>query len=439
MRRLPLLAILLAGSYAHSADVQSNELDNWPHWRGPNANGVATDCNPPVKWSATENVKWKTPLPGEGSATPIIWRDQIFVVAAINTERVGDSPPKADETAKTEPPATYYQFVVLCLDRQTGQEQWRRIACEEVPHEGKHYTNTYASASPTTDGQRLYVSFGSRGIYCYDLSGQLLWSRDLGDMRTRYGWGEATTPVVHGDSLVVNWDHEDQSFIQVLDAATGDTKWKADRDEPTSWATPLVVEHGGRTQVIVNGTNRVRSYDLMSGEVIWECGGQTVNAIPSPVLAGETAFCMSGYRSAAALAIPLDATGDITDTDRVLWHHRQGTPYVPSPIIVEDQIYFTASNTSVLSCLNIRTGEPIFERQRLPALKNVYASPVAAHGGIYFTDRDGTTVVIRHGNELDVLAINKLAEPIDASPAIVGQQMFLRTANNLYCIERSGP
>lgn len=438
MRCLPLLAMLLIGFPAHGDDVRSTRSGNWPQWRGPRADGVARNCDPPLEWSRTKNVKWKTPLPGEGSATPIVWEDQVFIVAAIETDRAADTPPAADEQAKTEPPANYYQFVVLCFDRETGREIWRQIACEQVPHEGKHYTNSYASASPTTDGRRLYVSFGSRGIYCYDLAGQLLWTRDLGDMRTRYGWGEATSPVVHGDSLVINWDHEDQSFIAVLDTTTGETKWKADRDEPTSWATPLIVEHAGRTQVIANGTNRVRSYDLATGEVIWECGGQSVNAIPSPILAGEMVFCMSGYGSSAALAIPLSAMGDITDTDHVLWHHKQGTPYVPSPIIVDDQIYFTASNTGILTCLDIRTGQPIFERQRLPELKNVYASPVAANGRVYFTDRDGTTVVLRHGQELEVMAINKLAEPMDASPAIVGDQMFLRTASYLYCIERTG-
>jgi outer membrane protein assembly factor BamB len=430
-----LIAVLSFNSVALAEDGTSDQPLHWPQWRGPQANGVAKNSNPPIHWSPTKNIKWKIPIPGQGSATPIVWKEQIFVVTAIETDRVAATPPQADERAKTQPPAAYYQFVVLCVDRRSGKQIWRQVACEEVPHEGKHHTNSYASASPTTDGRRLYVSFGSRGIYCYDLQGQLLWTRDLGDMRTRYGWGEATSPVVHGDCLVINWDHEDQSFIEVLDAATGETNWKADRDEPTSWATPLIVETTDRTQVIANGTNRVRSYDLATSEVIWECGGQSVNAIPSPILAGETVYCMSGYRSSAALAIPLTATGDITDTDQVLWHHRQGTPYVPSPIIYDDHIYFTGSNTGILSCLDIHSGKPIFERQRLPELKSVYASPVAADGRIYFTDRDGTTVVIRHSRELEVVAINKLAEPIDASPAIVGNQLFLRAANHLYCIE----
>lgn len=432
-----ICASLVSLAFIHTS-LNAKEA-NWPQWRGPRADGLARDGNPPLKWSSTKNIKWRVPIPGEGSATPIIWNEQVFIATAIETKRVAEARPQADAEAKTEPPTNFFQFVLLCLDRNTGQELWRQIACEQVPHEGKHYTNTFASASPTTDGERVYVSFGSRGVYCYDLSGQLLWTRDLGDMRTRYGWGEATSPVVHDNYVVINWDHEDQSFIEILDTATGETKWKADRDEPTSWATPLVVEHAGRTQVITNGTNRVRSYDLVTGEVIWECGGQSVNAIPSPILAGETVYCMSGYRSSAALAIPLTATGDITDTDRVIWHHKQGTPYVPSPIIVDNHIYFTGSNTGILSCLDIRTGKPIFERQRLPELKSVYASPVAAEGRIYFTDRDGTTVVIKHASALEVLAINRLAEPMDASPVILGDRIYLRTASHLYCVEDLDP
>ena len=410
---------------------------NWHAWRGLRADGVAPAGDPPLRWGEGVNIQWKVAIPGEGSATPIVWEDRLFVVSAVETDRKSDNPPAADERAKTNPPEHIYQFVVWCLDRATGRVRWRHVACEEVPHEGRHSTNTYASASPTTDGRRLYVSFGSRGIYCYDLEGKPLWKRDLGDMRTRYGWGEATSPVVHGGRVIVNWDHEDQSFIEVLDAATGKTAWKADRDEPTSWATPLVVDQGGRTQVIVNGTNRVRSYRLADGEIVWQCGGQTVNAIPSPVLADGLVYCMSGYRGSLAVAIPLDAQGDLTGTDKITWRHDTGTPYVPSPIVVGGQVYFTRSNTAVLSCLDAKTGAAIFKTQRLPGLGSVYASPVAAGERIYFTDRDGVTVVIRHGKKLDVLATNRLDEPTDASPAIAGRQMFLRTARHVYCIEET--
>lgn len=429
-----LLIITRLCSHVWSDDFAAKREYNWHQWRGPSGGGVAGHGDPPVHWDSHTNIKWKVPIPGEGSATPIVWQQRIFLVTAIKTDRVAKDPPQADERAKTRPPQNYYQFAVICLDRATGKKQWQKVACEDVPHEGRHPTNTFASASPVTDGQRLYVSFGSRGVFCFDLEGNELWHRDLGKMRTRYGWGEAASPAVHGDSVVINWDHEDQSFITVLNAKTGETRWKKDRDEPTSWATPLVVKYKGRVQTIVNGTNRVRSYDLATGDVIWECGGQTVNAIPSPVTSGDLVVCMSGYRGSLAVAVPLASHGDLTVTQRLVWSYRQGTPYVPSPIIYGDQLYFTRGNTAVLSCLDLSTGEPIFSQQRLPGLFNMYASPVAVAGRIYFVDRDGTTMVIKHGRKLEVLATNKLDEPIDASPAIVGNQLFLRGAGHVYCI-----
>ncbi len=407
---------------------------HWRQWRGPTANGLA-DADPPIQWDAATNVRWQAPIPGAGSATPIVWEDRIFVLTAIETDVVPAHPPKPHDTAKTTPPDHEYQFVVICLDRTTGDELWQRVAIQEVPHEGLHGTNSYASGSPVTDGERLYASFGSRGIFCFDLDGNEIWDRDLGDMRTRFGWGEAVTPALHGDSLVVNWDHEDQSFIVCLDAVTGDERWRLDRDEPTSWATPCIVEHDGRTQVIVNGTNRVRSYDLENGEVIWECGGQTVNAIPSPLVVGDVAYCTSGYRGAAMFAIPLDAQGDITDSSTPLWSFDRATPYVPSPIVTADRVYFTAQNNGTLTCLDAATGDVIFGPERLPGIDSLYASPIAAANRLYFVSRDGTTLVLQQSDSLDVLAINRLDDPIDASPVALDRQLFLRGASHLYCFE----
>ena len=409
-------------------------LADWPQWRGPLASGVAPDANPPLEWSETKNVRWKVALPGEGSGTPIVLGDRIYLTAAIETDRLASNPAQPDETAKTTPPKNLYQFVVLCLDRQTGRTLWQRVARENVPREGRHQTNTYASASPLTDGQRLYVSFGSQGLYCYDLDGNLQWERDLGEMRTRFGWGEGASPAVHGDVLIVNWDQEENSFIVALDARTGAERWRKERDEPTSWGTPLIVEYGGRTQAIINATNRVRSYDLATGEVLWECGGQTVNAIPSPVTDGKVVYVMSGYRGSKVVAVPLDAKGDVTDTERVLWQRDRGTPYVPSPVLVNDRLYFTAVNTSALTCLNAQTGDVVYGPERLPEVDNVYASPVSAAGRIYFTSREGVTTVIAVGDQFKVLATNRLDDGFDASPAMAGTQLFLRGHKWLYCL-----
>lgn len=431
-------AVFAVVARVSAADFPSDSQHQWHQWRGPLANGLAPHGDPPVQWSETKNVQWKVPIPGEGSATPIVWGDQVFVVTAVRTGRTVDALAKPDQEPpggyKTERPKNFYRFEVLALDRRTGRTLWQRTATEAVPHEGRHDTNTYASGSPSTDGQRLYVFFGSEGIYCYDLQGNLLWKRDLGQMVTRFGWGEGASPALYGDSLVVNWDHEGRSFLTVLDAKTGQTRWKVDRDEVSSWATPLVIPCGAGVQIVVNASKRVRGYDLATGRLLWQCGGQSLNVIPTPVRFGDTAIAMSGFGSTAAYAIPLDSTGDITGSDRIGWHYKVNTPYVPSPLLVGDRLYFTKWFSPILTCLDARTGTVLMEAQRLPGLKNLYASPVAAAGRVYFVGREGGGLVIREQPKLEVLGTSRLDDRFDASPAVVGRQMFLRGKSRLYCI-----
>jgi outer membrane protein assembly factor BamB len=429
------IAVLAATSSAEEFDAAAKR--NWHQWRGPLACGASPTADPPLTWSEGENVKWKVRIPGDGSSTPVVWEDRVFVLSAQATDKPADVKPEVHPDAKTLPPDVFYRFLVLCLDRSSGKVLWQRTACEAVPQEGHHPSHTYAGSSPITDGERVYAFFGSRGLYCYDLAGELLWQRDFGQMRTRYGWGEAATPALYGKTLVVPWDQEDQSFVAALDAASGEELWRKDRDEPTGWATPLIVPFGDKTQVILNGTNRARSYDLATGQLLWECGGQTVNAIPSPVRHGDKAICMSGYRGYFACAIPLDATGDVTDSDAVAWRHHRGTPYVPSPLLYEGLLYFTRANSAILSCLEADTGEIVYEFERLSDLSSLYASPSAAAGKVYVTDRDGVTMVLKHGREFEVLAVNRLDDPIDASPVPVGKSLLLRGRQHLYCIEES--
>lgn len=434
-RTILLAALVLSGlTITASAADDEKWQKNWPQWRGPFANGTAPTANPPLHWGPKRGIRWKAPVPGAGSSTPVIWEDRIYVTTAVETDRVPDREVEPHPDARTAPPNRIYEFVVLCFDRSTGEPIWKQVAVEAPPHEGLHGSNTYASGSPSTDGERLYVSFGSRGLFGFDLEGNRLWDRDLGDARTRRGWGEAVTPAIADDSLIVNWDTEDESFIVALDPQTGQTRWRRERDEPTGWSTPLVLEHDGRTQVIVNGTNRVRSYDLASGEVLWECGGQTTNAIPSPVYDDLSVYVMSGYRGAAVFALPLTATGDISDTPAIRWRGDRGTPYVPSPILVDGRLYFTQGNSNVLTCLDSQTGETVFGPQRIEGLSNLYASPVAAAGRIYFTSREGNTAVIKAADRYEQLATNRIGELVDASPALVGQELFLRSASHLYCI-----
>lgn len=441
LRTISLLGTLLITFLSAPCSAQGTidaEAMNWHQWRGPLANGVAPHGDPPVTWSESENVLWKVPIDGYGKSTPIIWEDKVFLLTAVDTRKVDANLP-APEDQPERPfgityPNTLYQYIVLCLDRQTGREIWRRVAAEKVPSEGHHGDNSYASASPTTDGKRLYVWFGSAGLFCYDLEGKQLWSRDFGEVQTRLSFGEGASPVVYDDKVVITRDNEGQSYIVVVEAESGATLWQADRDEPSGWSTPVVAVYNGRPQLVTNGQVRVRSYDLNDGSLIWECGGQVANVIPSPVLTADSVLCMSGYRGSALYAIPLSAKGDITDTDVIKWSKDRATPYVPSPLLYDRMLYFNRVNDAIVSCLDAETGEVLIEPSRMSGLQGLYASPVGAAGRVYFAGRQGTTLVIERGDRLNVLARNELDEGTDVSPAIVGRQLFLRGRSHLYCI-----
>jgi outer membrane protein assembly factor BamB len=331
-------------------------------------------------------------------------------------------------------PSKVHQFVVIAYDRASGKEVWQTKVKEELPHEGHHGDHGYSSHSPVTDGKHIITCFGSRGLHCLDMKGNLIWSKDLGKMRTRAGFGEGSSPALHGNTIVVIWDHEDEDFIAAFDKVSGDELWRKERDEPTSWSTPLVVEHEGKAQVIAAATNRIRSYDLKTGDLIWECSGLTTNAIPSPVHADGIVYATSGFRGAALLAIKLGSTGDLTDTDAILWKHNRSTPYVPSPLLYGKRIYFFKSNDATLSCFDVTTGKALIDQERLSGLRGAYASPVGAADRVYLVGRNGTAMVIKNADTFEKLATNVLDEPIDASPAAVGKELFLRGRESLYCI-----
>ncbi len=449
MKRFPsflLSTLLITGSLcaAESPDT------NWARWRGPAARGTAPLGTPPTTWSETEHVKWKLKIPGFGTSTPIIWGNRVFLLTAIPTgKKVAPAAPAAAEAPapanpgrqrrgggmNAEAPSEAYQFAVVCVDRATGKVLWQKVAREEVPHEGHHRDHGFASASPVTDGEHLYVSFGSRGIYCYDLEGGLKWEKQLGRMQTRNAFGEGASPALHGNTLVINWDHEGEDFIVALDKGTGKELWRQSRDEPTTWSTPLILEHKGVAQVIVSATNKIRSYELSSGKQLWECGGMTTNAIPTPVSDFDLLYAISGFRGASLLAIKLGQTGDLTDSDAIAWRHNKATPYVPSPLLSGERLYFYSGNNGTLSCFNAKTGKGLYESERIAdLLGGVYASPVGAAGHVYLVGRDGKTVVIKDSDKLEPVATNKLDDKFDASAAIAGKELYLRGHEYLYSI-----
>ncbi len=458
-----LLCALIFVDSAHAEGPAGDAERYWPQWRGPTATGVAPYGKPPVEWSETRNVRWKVEIPGRGNATPIVWGDRVYVQTAVKTDEMvepkksverprGERPrrPERDRTGRDRPgregpgrdrpgrrghnwmgsvqPTHIYEFTILALDRRTGEIVWQKALTKKLPHEGGHKDGSQASNSPVTDGEHLIAHFGSRGLYGLDMYGNVLWQKDLGEMQTRMGFGEGSSPALYGDTVVVNWDHEGQSFIVALDKRTGEKLWKVDRDEHTSWATPVVVVVDGKPQVMTSATGLIRSYDLSTGELIWQCGGMTMNVIPSLVYDKGLVCAMSGFRGNALVAIRLaGAKGDISDSPAVVWRYdKKGTPYVPSPLLYGGALYFLDNNRAILSCLDAKTGKQHYTKQRLEGLHGVFASPVGAADRVYIVGRGGKTAVVRHDTKFELLATNTLEDSFSASPAIVDGEIYLR-------------
>jgi outer membrane protein assembly factor BamB len=428
LRLIVLIACLFASSAsADQAGVAcAARLDSWPQWRGPLANGVAPRANPPVHWSETNNIRWKIPLPGKGHSSPIVFGDSVYVLSAVP---VGDAQKPVYDDAPgvhdSVPVTHHHQFVALSLSRRDGGVLWSKVLREEWPHEGGHQTG----------------SLGSRGLYCLELNGELKWQRDLGRMHTLHAHGEGSSPVLHGDTLIVCWDHEGDSFLYAFDKHTGKTLWKVARDEKTSWSTPLIVELEGKPQVIVSATKRVRGYDLAAGTQLWECAGLTENVVSSPVYYDGLVIAGNSYYSQAMLAIRLaGAHGDVTGTDHVVWKLNRLTPYVSSPLLYDDSLYVLRHNQNVLSRLDPMTGKLRGEPLRLEGINDfIFSSPVGAASRIYVTGRDGTTVALRHDRENAPLAVNHLEDSFSASAAVVDREFYLRGERFLYCIAEPAP
>jgi outer membrane protein assembly factor BamB len=412
-----MLALLAGASGAVPAGVPEAERF-WPQWRGPLNSGEAPHARPPLEWGEGRNVRWKVAVPGAGKSTPVVWNDLVIVTSAV---------PAAQDAAGLE-------FAVLAYQRTDGALKWRRTVRTEPPHEGTHKDGSFAGGSAVTDGKRVYAFFGSRGLFALEMDGRVAWEKQLGRMQTRNAFGEGSSPVLHGGTLVVNWDHEGADFIAAFDAGSGREKWRRDREEPTTWATPHVAVHGGRAQVVVGGTNRLRSYDLGSGDLLWHAPGLTANVIPTPVSAGGLVYAMSGFRGNALRAVRLaDARGEVAGPPALAWSYDKDTPYVPSPLLYQGGLYFLKSNSGILTQLDAATGQPRFS-ERLEATPNVYASPVAAAGRVYVVGRDGSTSVVAAGPQFKLLATNALDDRFDASPALVDDTIYLRGERSLYAI-----
>jgi outer membrane protein assembly factor BamB len=443
MTRIWMLLVALVSTQLMADDVADVALKYWPQWRGPTWNGVAPQADPPVTWSETQNLRWKTPIEGRGWATPIVWGDRIFLLTAIALDKkipIPDVIPAGTPNINKHPQVIGswkpQKLAIVCVDRINGKLLWTQSVREGMPHQGHHRKGGFASASPVTDGQHVYAYFGSFGLYCYDFEGRFVWKKNFEPQAMEDSLGEGTSPALSGNTLVIVVDQELQSYVMAIDKRTGVDIWKQNREEPSNWSTPRIFTHAGRRQVVVNGVT-VRSYDLDTGELLWRCGGHTAGAIPMPAVGHGLVFTASGWRKDVLQAIKLGQRGDLTGSESVVWSLSRGTPYVPCPMLWGKEIYLL-EDQSFFSCYRATDGE-LHYKHRLPGFLKFSASPVGAADRIYLLSEAGKTVVLQNGPEIKVLAINELDEKFHASPAIVGNAIYLRGDKHLFCFAKPPP
>jgi len=440
IRRLLILTLFCVSS------IVANAQTHWPQFRGAQSLGVSEDPNLPDKWSATENVAWKTDIPGVGWSSPIVWGNQIFLTSVVNT---GDTePPKKGLYFGGErpvPPAEH-RWMVYSVDFRNGKILWEREVHKGIPKFSRHLKNSYASETPVTDGERVYAYFGNVGLYVFDMKGALLWKQLFDAKKTRFGWGTAASPVVHKDKLFIVFDNDEQSYLVAYDKKTGKQLWKVDREIGTNWATPYIWENGQRTELVIPGTKAVRSYDL-DGKTLWEFKGMSSIAIPVPFSKFGLLYIASGYvgdQHRPVYAVKPGASGDIslkegeTSNQYIAWYQRQAGPYNPSPIVYGD-LYYTLFDRGFFTAHDAKTGKLVYDKQRIdPAAGAFTSSPWAYNGKIFALSEDGDTFVIQAGSEYKLVGKNSLDDMCMATPAIAKGSLVIRTATKLYRISKNG-
>jgi outer membrane protein assembly factor BamB len=383
----------------------------WPRWRGPSGQGLVTGTGYPDKWSATENVVWKKPVPGRGNSSPIVWGDRVLLTTAYDGGR---------------------RLALLAFRRSDGSLLWESFA-PEGRSQSTHFKNGHASATPVTDGERVYVSFGPRGLFAFDLDGKVVWHQDLGRMDAYHG--AAGSPILYKDRIILYQDQYSDAFIAAFDTRTGRPLWRTRRDASVGWGTPIAVRVGDHDEIIVNSQQRVHAYDPDTGRELWRCSGSLYEVIPTPVVGYGMVFCSSG-RAGPTLAIRPGGRGDVTNT-HVVWSSPRGSPFVPSPILYGEHLYLVNDMASIVTCLDAKTGRLVWQgRLGVARREGFSASPVAVDGKVFFTNDDGETFVLRAGPTFELLHTNRIGEETLASPALVDGKWYIRTERNLIAIGR---
>ena len=421
---------------------------HWPAFRGANAAGVADGTPTAVKWNTAtgENVAWKTAVPGVAVSSPIVWGDRVFVSTAISSDPsqgirtglYGDVEPVNDSSKHT--------WRLVALDKKSGKVLWDNVAYEGAPKTKRHPKSSQASATPVTDGRHVIVSFGSEGLYAYDLEGKLLWKKDLGVLNAGwffdpdYEWGIGSSPIIYKNMVIVQCDIQRNSFVAAFDTDTGKEIWRTGREEIPSWSTPTIFEVNGKAELVTQATTFTRGYDPMTGKELWKYSGNSEIAIPTPIVGPGFVIITNGYRGVQPIvALKPGATGDITlkadatKSEFISWSTKRGGPYIPTPLVYGDQLYVL--NNGVLTSYKVASGEQIYQK-RLGGTGGAFsASPVAADGKIYCVSEDGDVFVIKAGPEYEELAKNSMGEVVMATPAISDGLIIVRGGKNVYAIK----
>jgi len=427
--------------------TQTWAQSNWPQFRGEHSMGIGSGKNLPTVWSTNKNIAWKTEVPGWGWSSPIIWGDQIFVTSVIRDGEV--EPPKKGlyfGGDRNTPTKDTHHWMVYCFDWKSGKKSWEKQVHQGSPGSSVHLKNTYASETPVTDGERVYAYFGNLGIFCLDKKGNELWAQRWGHHKTVNGWGTAASPVLHNDRLFIVNDTEEKSFLVALDKKTGAQLWRVERNEKGNWATPFIWQHAQRTELVVPGRTKVRSYDL-DGKMLWELGGMSSIVIPTPFAQDGLLYVCSGYvgdKNRPVFAIRPGASGDIslkeseTSNAFIAWSDKTAAPYNPSPILYGGQFY-VLFDFGFLSSRDAKTGLEIYSKQRINPDGNsgFTASPWAYDDKVFCLSEDGDTFVFQTGPEYKLIGRNSLDEMCMATPAIARDSLIIRTASKLYRIKTS--
>ena len=423
--------------------VRAESDNNWPALGGADGTSISSERGLPIQWSATQNVAWKTSIAGRGHSSPIVWGDRIFLTTAIKGDEVPGHGPVEHMLGGTKfvhPDSVgaefSHQYRVIAIDADRGGIVWDRLAYEGPPYDDHHRMGSYAAPTAATDGIRVYAYFGTPGLYAYDFDGNLIWSAKVGNIAT-LGVGVGTSPVLAGDLVIIQADEDsgDHSALVAFDKNTGEEVWRIARPVQLSWATPTLVTGLERDELVTVGNEWIISYDPVNGDELWRMQGLEANAIHRPLVHGNMIIATAGYPQKVIKAVRLGGSGDLTDTDYLVWSYNKGTAYVPSNLAYDGYVYLL-NDQGILTCLDANTGKIVYEGGRMPVAQRFSASPVAFDGKFLMSGNDGEVFVIQAGPDFEVLSVNSMAESIWASPAIANGRIYIRTLDHLWAIER---